>query len=786
MSVDPSLESDPVEEEPDASHADGTDSMPSDDGDPAGPARRALGVLLTSLAVWGAGSATLTVTPGDSPLPAVWPAAGIALGAVLCIGPIALLGIAAGSFAAFLDLAISSTEAIPIAGVLSLVACGQAWVAATLVRSTIDRADPIAAPLDIARFFGVGVACCALGAVAVAGAFSRAGGVPYGSTGLTAFSWWVAEAIGVVVFAPLVLGAFARPRFAWRPRLWIVGAPLLAVSVIVVLAYVSAVGRDDERQERVFNERARAIVEDLQVRVGQYEFVLMGIERLYAASERVDDDEFERFVSLSLARCGGIRALLAFEREEPATGLEGFAVRKVAPSDSLEGRAYFEATAVEVRTAMFEQAAETGMPAASPRIELPPSGSPGVLMAVPIYERDAAHVPSAVRAFAVGIVDVAHLVDEALAGTERSNVGIAIRDAAGLDADAIERSRLFEWRPEAFQAPDAQRVVLAESVTLGGRDWEVQLTSERRRGWFTWWVLAAGLWLVAVLGAILLLSTGRSAAIERLVGARTAQLAEANVQLGEEIDEHMHTEKRLRSHAYQLARSNEELDTLTYIATNDLKPDLAKIDGLAGQLADDASGVDGLPEIFTEHLASIRERVGRASTLLDDLLDYSKVNRVLHDHEPIAIEEMLQQSVTALDVPDGFRICAHGLPILEGEREPLDHVFRNLIANAIEHHDRDRGRIDISCRYADDRVEFVVADDGPGIPADRRARLFELYRTEEGEERASRLGLALVKKLVEQRRGTLHVECGTLDDAKEAGRGTTVRFTWPLGAMWDE
>ncbi|NJL29637.1 MAG: sensor histidine kinase [Thermoanaerobaculia bacterium] len=112
--------------------------------------------------------------------------------------------------------------------------------------------------------------------------------------------------------------------------------------------------------------------------------------------------------------------------------------------------------------------------------------------------------------------------------------------------------------------------------------------------------------------------------------------------------------------------------------------------------------------------------------------------------------------------------------MLVTHRLRLEQVFTNLIANAIEHHHRIVGRVEISWRRLGELHEFTVADDGPGIPREHQARAFMMFQTLTGNDKGEHtgLGLSLVKKLVEEEGGTILLE-------SEPGQGCRFHFTWP-------
>ena len=102
-------------------------------------------------------------------------------------------------------------------------------------------------------------------------------------------------------------------------------------------------------------------------------------------------------------------------------------------------------------------------------------------------------------------------------------------------------------------------------------------------------------------------------------------------------------------------------------------------------------------------------------------------------------------------------------------------VFTNLIGNAIKHHHRVDGAIEISCQEHGDFCEFAIADDGPGIPLEYQHKVFEIFQAINPQNRADStgIGLAIVKKIVE-------AECYRLRLESNIGQGTTFYFTLPI------
>lgn len=263
-----------------------------------------------------------------------------------------------------------------------------------------------------------------------------------------------------------------------------------------------------------------------------------------------------------------------------------------------------------------------------------------------------------------------------------------------------------------------------------------------------------------------------SADLEQRVEERTAELQTVNGDLGLEIMARKHAQDLVEKTAEELSRANIELERFAYVASHDLKAPLRAIENLSTWVEEDLG--DKLEGPSREHMDLLRGRVGRMEALLDGLLAYSRAGRLRAKPEPVDVAELLRNISDLLGPPEGFAIDVRGdLPRFETARAPLQQVLLNLITNAIKHHDRPNGRVEVAVGDKDPFYEFRVADDGPGIPPEFFGKVFEMFQTlkSRDEVEGSGMGLAIVKKVVEG--------CGGRVAVESAGRGTTFRFTWP-------
>lgn len=232
-------------------------------------------------------------------------------------------------------------------------------------------------------------------------------------------------------------------------------------------------------------------------------------------------------------------------------------------------------------------------------------------------------------------------------------------------------------------------------------------------------------------------------------------------------------EVELSRHVRELERSNQELDEFAYVASHDLKAPLRDVQTLAGWVLEDCG--EELGEGSRRHLTTLTERMSRMERLLEDLLTYSRVGRQTHPSEELDVAEVIAEAGELALPSTGFTLRTEGgRATLFGPRVPLETVLRNLLGNAVKHHDEQRGEIVVRVEPRDDDVAFSVVDDGPGIPTELQEKAFRMFQTlrPRDEVEGSGMGLAIVRKMVESRGGSVTLE-------SVVGEGTTVHFTWP-------
>jgi len=223
----------------------------------------------------------------------------------------------------------------------------------------------------------------------------------------------------------------------------------------------------------------------------------------------------------------------------------------------------------------------------------------------------------------------------------------------------------------------------------------------------------------------------------------------------------------------ELRQANANLEEFTYAASHDLKSPLRGIADLIEWIVEDLGG-KGSSEVM-RNLSRVTDRVQRLDRVIDDLLAYARAGATSSEAVPVELQGLIDGVLELLPRPPGFRVRVHvdAKPFV-ANKTPLESVLRNLVNNAIKHHDQTAGTIDIRVEDIGRYCVFTVTDDGPGIPPANHERVFRMFQTLAPSNRDhSGIGLALSKRLVESHGGWIKL------DSLDGVRGTAFHVWWP-------
>ncbi|MEO8154022.1 MAG: PAS domain-containing sensor histidine kinase [Rhizobacter sp.] len=240
-------------------------------------------------------------------------------------------------------------------------------------------------------------------------------------------------------------------------------------------------------------------------------------------------------------------------------------------------------------------------------------------------------------------------------------------------------------------------------------------------------------------------------------------------RLADEVERHrQHQEGETR-------RANADLQEFTYVASHDLRSPLRGIADLVEWITDELGAAP--PGDVKRNLDRIGQRIVRLEGLISDLLSYAHAGHAATERSLVDLDAMVRGILEIQPLPPAFLVeLAIGVQPFQAIAAPLNTALRNLLGNAVKHHDGVDGRLRVQARRDGRYCEISVIDDGPGVPPQARERIFKLFQTLTVNERGNGgIGLALTKRLIEVHGGRIEVISPVA-----AGRGACFRFWWPM------
>jgi PAS domain S-box-containing protein len=224
----------------------------------------------------------------------------------------------------------------------------------------------------------------------------------------------------------------------------------------------------------------------------------------------------------------------------------------------------------------------------------------------------------------------------------------------------------------------------------------------------------------------------------------------------------------------ELEAKNAELERFTYTVSHDLKAPLITMGGFLGYLEKDA--LSGDIDSLKRDIQRISDANRKMETLLNDLLELSRVGRLINPPEEIPFRQIVDDAlsrVTKQMEKNQIHVQVRSdLPTVRGDRIRLVEVMQNLLENAAKFTmEKPHPEVEVGAEIREDGARvFFVRDNGIGIAPEHHAKIFELFHKLNPNQEGTGIGLALVKRIIEVHGGRIWVD-------SEAGKGTTFYFT---------
>ena len=258
----------------------------------------------------------------------------------------------------------------------------------------------------------------------------------------------------------------------------------------------------------------------------------------------------------------------------------------------------------------------------------------------------------------------------------------------------------------------------------------------------------------------------------QLVSAFADQVAIAleNARLYSALQSELATSEELVT---KLEVKNAELERFTYTVSHDLKSPLITIRGFLGYIEKDA--IAGNIERLKADLERISKAAEKMHLLLDELLELSRIGRLMNEPEEISFETIIREALSMVEgqiKEENIEIeVGSDIPNIYGDRVRLVEVVQNLIDNAVKFtKNQPKPKIEIGVREDSGKPVFYIKDNGIGVDPKYHKKIFGLFDKLDSSSEGTGVGLALVKRIIEIHGGKIWIE-------SKVGQGAAFYFT---------
>jgi PAS domain S-box-containing protein len=221
-------------------------------------------------------------------------------------------------------------------------------------------------------------------------------------------------------------------------------------------------------------------------------------------------------------------------------------------------------------------------------------------------------------------------------------------------------------------------------------------------------------------------------------------------------------EERVLKRTEQLLQANKDLEAFAYSVSHDLRAPLRHVDGFVKLLY---SNITNPPDIVNAYYEKINKSSKRMSSMIDDLLSFSRLGRKEINVTPANLNTLINEIIDQIKpdtVQRNIQWDIKPLPIIRADRNLLKIAFENLISNAIKYTSKKKdARIEIGSNLENDNYYTIyIKDNGAGFNMDYYDKLFGVFhRLHSSDEfEGTGIGLANVKQIIIKHNGSIRAE----------------------------
>lgn len=223
----------------------------------------------------------------------------------------------------------------------------------------------------------------------------------------------------------------------------------------------------------------------------------------------------------------------------------------------------------------------------------------------------------------------------------------------------------------------------------------------------------------------------------------------------------------------KVTKLNEQLNNFAYRLTHDLKSPISGVNFLVQVLKEDHKILFQETEA-EEYINLISGRMNYMSTLIDEILEYTKVNTEHIVYEDFNLKTLLDSIINNIDFENKIALNSNNLDInIRSSKIGFVQVFQNLISNSRKFSDEEKVNLEIDFSKDDTHYYFVYKDNGPGIKEEYWKKVFNMFETLENTNNENTgIGLATVKSIIKRLGGIIYTK-----DRDDLKKGASFHFS---------
>ena len=475
-------------------------------------------ILLTALLFYVSGRVAFPLTWFQSYAGAIWPPAGVGLGAVLLWGNAALPGIYAADL--LLHYEMYGTADTPLKLIIFFISplCDvlRSWLGGFLVKRFGDFPNELVSLRSILVFFFLaGPFATFVPAVFSVSALFFMDVIPVPDLGFTFLTWWLGDCSGIAVFTPLFFVFFNKSHRIWRQRLFSLGVPLTIILLVVATGYLFAQNKERERLHRLIGNETASIKNSLEnefmVHVSslnrfKYLATLKGLNETYfRANAQADVNQHSDVVRIDW-------------------------LKAVKANNGYYFTEQFTETNPNSRFIEFNPIVEIVNKLSIKQDVITVIGKQQYLIIIPSYETGATSC-ECIKGIVAGVFDIKSFMDNTLLRGNYKHVVVKLTD----DITKPKFDSVFGLGNDKDPI-DTLGLAKLETVNFGKQHWYLQVTPGKNflaeyYSWSSWQLLVGGMALTGFMAIGLLVLTGHTELVSTQVDKRTLELKRSNLKL---------------------------------------------------------------------------------------------------------------------------------------------------------------------------------------------------------------------------------------------------------------